>query len=935
MTSKKKRHIRAFIYITGVGVFYWIIETVIDSIVQKEAFFTQLFPSNPHGIWTKSIMMASIVIFGGVVYYMFLSKQRDAQRLINECQAAEKLMRIQRDLGIKLGSISELNEALSTILEAAIGINGIDSGGVYLVNPDGSLNLAVHKGLSESFVKKNQFFDSQDPHTSIVMTGKPVYSVFSQVVPSSTEHDVNEKLKALAIIPVQYKNRIIASLNISSHSSFEVSSSTRNAIESMATRIGAVIVRLKAEEDLRDSESKYRTLFQSSNDGIYVADMNTKKIVYANPSFCKILGYSEKEILHLDAMDIHPRRDLGEVIYKLESLLENKNNVTSIVPCQRKDGSIVYADISETKMTLSDKECMVGFLRDMTERKQFEDTVRETEERVAASVSDAIIIVDTEWNISFWNESGEKMFGFVADEVIGRKLSSVILSEGTKNVFQGNLENFNIADQQAVVGKIFEGVAKNKNGNQFPIELRVSPVEVKGSWQAVVTIRDIQKRKDFEDQLKHGIFYDQLTNLPNRTLFLEKVRSILDKQEKDDISFAVFLVDIDRFQIIINSLGPSLGDQLLVYMARRLKRCLQTNDMIAHLGGDEFLVLLKNIKDINVAIRIAERIQKSMIDPFNIGGQAVFITVSLGITLGKANYEKAENMLRDADTAMHRAKSQGRARYAIFDTDMHLKAVEIFIKETALRHAIENKELTAFYQPIVDLKTGGIVGFESLIRWIHEKRGVVLPGEFMPIAEENGLIIGLDRWVLNHACKQVKKWQDKFTGRPPVYVSVNFSSKQFLEPDLPSEIDRVIKETGLDPNTLKLEITESALMEQADSVIDMLAQLKQRRIQLYLDDFGTGYSSLNYLRRLQIDSLKIDRSFISNMMVSVENLKIIETIIILAHQLNIDVIAEGIETAEQLAKLKELHCDYGQGFYFAKPKDSRDAERLLKTGTVW
>lgn len=422
--------------------------------------------------------------------------------------------------------------------------------------------------------------------------------------------------------------------------------------------------------------------------------------------------------------------------------------------------------------------------------------------------------------------------------------------------------------------------------------------------------------------------YDPLTGLPNRILFMDRLEHALQrfKRSKNEL-FGVLLLDLDRFKIVNEGLGHNLGDRLLIQLGRRLKTCVRTGDTIARFGGDEFIVLLDEMKDNSDAVRVAERIQNSLKKAFHIQGQEVFCTVSVGIALSTTGYDRPEDVVRDADTAMNRAKALGKARHEMFDRAMHTQSAQRLQLETDLRKALERNEFQVRYQAIVELEGQKLSGFEALIRWIHPKRGLVNPDEFISLAEETGLIINMDHWVMREACRQTLEWIGRYG---PLTISVNLSAKQFAQPNLIDRILQNLQATGLPPEHLKLEITESALMENTDKAADIISSLKSHRIKLGLDDFGTGYSSLSYLHRFPVDTLKIDRSFISRMEQGSENSAIIKTIVALAQNMDFMTVAEGIETTSQLASLKELDCRFGQGYLFSKPLTADEAEKLLQ-----
>jgi diguanylate cyclase (GGDEF)-like protein len=430
-------------------------------------------------------------------------------------------------------------------------------------------------------------------------------------------------------------------------------------------------------------------------------------------------------------------------------------------------------------------------------------------------------------------------------------------------------------------------------------------------------------------QLLQMALHDGLTGLPNRAWFVERLERALKLAKSDSTYlFAVLFIDCDRFKVVNDSLGHLVGDQLLIAISYRLQELLDANDMLARLGGDEFALLLTSIKNIHSATKIAANILDVLSHPFKLTRNEVFINASIGIALGDGSYEKPEHLLRDADTAMYRAKELGRGRYHVFDPKMHAEALQLLEIETDLRRAIERREFVLHYQPIVCLKTGKIAGFEALVRWHHPQRGLISPGLFIPVAEETGLINPIGTLVLRQACQQLRLWQQQGIADNALTVSVNLSVRQFAREDLIEQIDAVLKETQLAPQHLKLEITESAIMDNSNSAAIVLEQLQKRHIQLSIDDFGTGYSSLSYLHRFPVETLKIDRSFVRRLDEN-PDMGLIPAILSIAETLGMNAIAEGIETPRQLAQLQHFNCQFGQGYFFSKPLDAPKATELI------
>ena len=449
-------------------------------------------------------------------------------------------------------------------------------------------------------------------------------------------------------------------------------------------------------------------------------------------------------------------------------------------------------------------------------------------------------------------------------------------------------------------------------------------------------VRDITDHKRAQDQLVHDALHDSLTGLPNRNLFMDRVEQALKYGNRhSQYMFAVMFIDLDRFKMVNDMHGHMIGDQFLQAISKLLGSCLRSvGDTVARLGGDEFTILIDDIQEVSEALIIADRILSKLLHPINLPTQTIFASASIGIVISNRDYVNSTDLLRDADIAMYRAKSLGKGRYILFDKEMYEQNLRAIQLDSDLHYALEREEFELYYQPIMSLASDKLAGFEALIRWHHPERGLVPPCEFIPIAEETGLIIGIGDWVINQACKQLSIWQSQFIEAKSLKMSINLTCQQIREKNLLEKLDRVLATTGIDGSTIRLEITESSMMDQGEETIAKLEQLRARNIQLSIDDFGQGYSSLSYLHRFPVNTLKIDRTFVEQMSLGGQNFEIIRTIIILAHALDMNVVAEGVETHEQMSMLKQLGCEYAQGYFFSRPIIAAAAEQMIRIQTT-
>ncbi len=558
------------------------------------------------------------------------------------------------------------------------------------------------------------------------------------------------------------------------------------------------------------------------------------------------------------------------------------------------------------------------------------EVLQDSEERFRAlisNVSDVIAILTPDGVVRYLSSAAQHLWGCAPETLQNTAFFDRVHPADADHARAA----FGQVCGQPQGGLKVEARLRHTHGGWRTSELMLSNLLTEpGIAGVLLTCRDISERKAFEERLAHQAFHDALTGLPNRSLFTERLQHALGRARRQQTTVAVVFLDLDNFKLVNDGLGHEAGDHLLVAVAGRLRDSVRPGDTVARLGGDEFTILAEDLADEQTISDITERIVEALRQPIMAGGQEVFTTVSLGTAVSVGGPETPEDLLRDADTAMYRAKSNGKAQRVVFDRSMNTQAVERLELETDLRRALANGELVCHYQPIMLLETGGISEVEALVRWEHPVRGLIPPGRFIPLAEESGIIVALGRWVLEEACRQAREWQRLCPHQPPLTVSVNLSARQLQQPELVEDVVAILSRTGLHPTSLKLEITESVMMLNSEATLPKLLRLRSLGIRLAVDDFGTGYSSMAYLSSLPIDTLKVDRSFVTGIGQSMESFAIVRAIVMLAKALNLCVTSEGIETREQLARLKMLGCNQGQGYLFARPMPAEAFGVLLQ-----
>jgi diguanylate cyclase (GGDEF)-like protein/PAS domain S-box-containing protein len=684
-------------------------------------------------------------------------------------------------------------------------------------------------------------------------------------------------------------------------------------------------------------------LLESIRDAVIVVDASSGRIVLWNAAATKIFGYSSSEARHHSWTVIVPERFKAQCEAGMARYRDTghgpyiDSHVVLDLPAVCKDGEEIAIEIALSPISLSHNmenrgRLVLAIIRDVTERKEAEKVIKESEERFRSLIqntSDIITILDADGTICYVSPAVERVTGYGPEEQIGTNAFRLVHPDDKEQALS-----------------IFAEVVKQP-GLHPPLEFRVPHKD--GSWRylehvvnnllddpavrgVVINSWDVTERKALEEQLRYQAFHDPLSGLPNRALFMDRLEHAFARANRRDEKIAVLFTDLDNFKVINDSLGHEVGDQLLLAVAERIKDCLRPEDTAARLGGDEFTILIEAVDSVSDAVRVAERIAESLHPPFALGQHEVFSTTSIGIALSSPLQKQPADLLRHADLAMYRAKHKGKARYEVFEPSMGTDASKRLWLENELRRALERGEFKVYYQPVVALESGRIIGAEALVRWEHPIRGLLLPEAFLSVAEETGLIARIGEKVLREACDQIRKWQERYPSEPPLMVSVNLSPKQLFHPGLVAEI---LAETEIYPGSLRLEITEGTMMSNGvHSANHALRNLKELSVELAVDDFGMGYSSLSYLKHFPVDFLKIDRSFIAGLRQDADgaakDAEIVSAMIDLTHALGLKAIAEGVETSEQLARLCNMKCDLAQGNYFSEPLPSEALAVILE-----
>jgi diguanylate cyclase (GGDEF)-like protein/PAS domain S-box-containing protein len=702
------------------------------------------------------------------------------------------------------------------------------------------------------------------------------------------------------------------------------------------------ITEKNSEKALSESEEKYRLVVENASDAIVmIQDM---MIRFANPRTTELLGFPMDELISKPFTEfIHPHDREMVLAHHLNRL--KGEDVPSVYTFRvlTKNGSVRWAEVRAVHIFWQEKPMVLSFLSDITERILSEEALRESRERYRVlfdQAADLIAIIDTGGNFLDLNRKFEEEGGWSREEMIGKNVftSGIMTKESTQKAF--------LHLSQLLMGKeppIFEIEGIKKDGGIVPYELRAAPIKKEAGIIAVQAIlRNITERRQSEEKIINMAYYDSLTNLPNRHLFKDRLKQALSSAHQYKRMVAILFLDLDNFKRVNDTLGHEMGDQLLESVSERLVNFVRRSDTIARvsenelnntvarLGGDEFTILLTEIGHIEDAAKVAQRILDLFSRPFKISSNELFVSSSIGISVYPHNGDDVDTLLKNADTAMYHAKDQGRNNFQFYTESMNVDTLERFSLENKLRTAISHEELVLYYQPQLDIRNRKIFGVEALVRWMHPEKGLLSPATFIPLAEDTGLIIPIGEWILRTACAQSKEWQK--AGFEPLCVTVNISSTQVRQKNFLEIVTEALDDADLDPRSLELELTESIFMETTETTISTLKELKSLGVRISIDDFGTGYSSLSYLKRFPIDTLKIDRSFVRDITTDPDDKAIIEAIIAMSHSLQLRVVAEGVETVQQLSLLWKQESDGMQGNLFSPPLPPDALTKLLKEG---
>jgi len=850
------------------------------------------------------------------------AEHRQAESVLEHRLAYEQLMSSISTQFINLGP-DAVDAGIRDALGTVAGFIGGDRAFIYILTERGTASLEYEWTLPgrERRETAREFSVEDFPWTMTQMRKLRHIAITTDDIPpdAAKERELYESAgtRSLLAVPMVVNRDPIGVLGITATAPRRWADEAQALLRMTGEIFAGALERARADRELRVSESRYRLLIERLHEGVIQAD-NDNIIRLANNRFSEITGYSREELIGRNGDFLLAYPDDVLVMQSKARLRMRGVSDQYEVRVRRKDGTVIWLHISGAPVTDAAGNVVgsIGIHTDITERRMAEQALRDSEARyrlMAENSTDMIARTDPRGGVLYASEASIRLLGFDPAEMIGRSVYDFIHLRDADEVRQISRM---ITDTQPMT---FSYRVRKKNGDLTWFETTSRALRDPGSGRVteIVSVsRDISERKRVEEEIEHQAYHDALTGLPNRRLFRDRLTVALAHARRMRQPLAVMFLDLDRFKVVNDTLGHSLGDELLKAVASRLRLSLREEDSVARMGGDEFTVLLTNLNDPADAAKIAHKVLDVVAQPMHVEGHDLFLTTSIGIALFPNDGESAEVLLKNADHAMYRAKDAGRNSVQLFTAAMNSRALERLSLENSLRVALDRGELLLHYQPQIRIETNEIVGTEALLRWRRPGFGVVEPVQFIPIAEETRLILPIGEWVLREACKQAKRWQaSRF---PNLRMSVNLSPRQFGHADLPAQVAAALDESGLPAKSLELEITESVAMQNTQQTLATLHRLREMGVRIAMDDFGTGHSSLNYLRTFPIDSVKIDQQFVHEIETSAADRAIVAAIISMAHSLGLRVTAEGVETPAQLEYLRERGCEEVQGFLFGR-----------------
>lgn len=683
---------------------------------------------------------------------------------------------------------------------------------------------------------------------------------------------------------------------------------------------------LKAKtKELEVNRTWLETLLESSIDGIHILDLEGHLIEWS-PSFIEMLGYTEEEAYHLSVSDWDAKHSSEEIIKTIHTI-SNSSSMRIETIHRRKDGTLLDVEITTRAIILEGKPYIYASARDISDRKKVENELHKLSQAIEQSPS-TIIITDLDGTIEYVNTAFELATGYTKAEAIGNN----------PRLFQSGKTPKNYYDEmwrELLGGNTWRGefINRRKNGAEYIETVKVAPIfQPDGRITHYMAIKeDVSEKKQTEERLNYLTNFDPLTGLPNSIQLEDRINYAIKLAKRKNGKFSLMFLDLDHFKNINDTLGHKSGDKLLIEVAKRLQSVIRDEDTISRFGGDEFILLLPNA-DAEGVVHVVQKLLNIMTEAFSVDQNELIVTASIGISIYPHDGSDHETLSKNADTAMYRAKQNGRNNYCFFTQSMQESTARNLQLTNALHHALERNQLSVVYQPQISALDGHVIGAESLLRWNHPEFGNISPVEFIPLAEDSGLILPIGEWILRTAVQQFKDWMDN--DFDPMIVAVNISAVQFRHPDLPGLVTKILDEVGLPPEYLEIELTEAAAMSNPDLACDIMEILHNQGIRMSIDDFGTGYSSLSYLKKFKVYKLKIDQSFVRDIHIDPDDKAIVKAIISMAHSLGLQTIAEGVETIEQLEYLQEQGCDEIQGYYYSKPLSSEDFDRFVRGNII-